>query len=1346
VNIKKRTKLIQSKFTKKYTLVFLIIALAFILSFSLGTVSAADWSVGPGGTHNYTSIQDAINNNFTLSGDTISVYDNGTPYTYNENVVVNKTNLTVRSAGRVTVSGSSNPANPVFTINNQGTYAYITGFILSGATNSAGVLVTGTNDVTLNNLTINNCQHGVLMTGTSTNISLENLNISSTQGHGIYFNGDLTNITVKGAQINNTGNNAIDKYDYSNLNGLSVVNSTITNPSGRGIFLTTFSDAHLKNILINNVNITGATSDGIYISMGNTNCGNVTITNTTINNSSMHGMSLYTRGLLYLENNTFSHNGYAGGDNQYYGLYVNGVYNTEVNIANDNELVENRNGIRLDNVGKEANQLIFTGTQLINNAGFPVWINNGHYITITNVDFDDAVTQIATGARIIQAIRIEGISSNISLENLNISSTQGHGIYFYGDLTNIVINGAQINNTGNNAIDKYDYSNLNGLSVVNSTITNPSGRGIFLTTFSDAHLKNILINNVNITGATSDGIYISMGNTNCGNVTITNTTINNSSMHGMSLYTRGLLYLENNTFSHNGYAGGDNQYYGLYVNGVYNTEVNIANDNELVENRNGIRLDNVGKEANQLIFTGTQLINNAGFPVWINNGHYITITDANFDDTATQAATGVRILQAIHIDGISSNITLENLNISSTQHQGIYLSGDLTNITVNGAQINNTGNNAIEKYGYSNLNGLSVVNSTITNPNGRGIFLTTESNLYLKNILIDNVSITGATSEGIYIYMGNTDSGNVTITNTTINNNAGNGLFATTRGTVTINNNSFSNNGGWGIQLIGNNNPTVTLNNNNISHNGNGLRLQSISGGNFQDNQLINNTGDDLYATDDTNNTFTRLTLGVAHPTTVTFDYINGIIMNGVESPPADPSGLFNIGKYVDMQGWGSTTVNLKVHYNDSDVVYLNEASLKNFHFNTNWSELPQPNGVNTTERYVYANGISSFSTFAPLGEKPPTMLTVTDVSGLNGQTVSLEATLSIQGTPIAGKPVHFTVNGISLGSNVTDDNGIATLNYLITLIPGTYTINATFNGDGDYYATDATSTLTVYKNSTSIVVNDVTGVNSQNVQLKAILKNQDGTPITGKTIDFTVNGTSVGSAVTDGTGQAILSWMIPSSWALGNKIIQAEFLGTDSYNTSQNTATLTVDLKPTAKASIKGGLFNVNKNVYLSMNKPGTIYYTRNGSTPTKASTKYTGYLTISSTTTLRFIGVDLGGNVSPVYTEKYVIDKTAPKVTYTYPKNLSTGQSRTATLYLKFSETLKVSTYWSKIFVKDLKTGKKVSITKWIKGNLLYIKTNYKRASLRIYQVYVPYKAVKDFAGNNLVKTFAYKFKTRR
>ncbi|MGB9978606.1 Ig-like domain-containing protein [Methanobacterium sp.] len=183
----------------------------------------------------------------------------------------------------------------------------------------------------------------------------------------------------------------------------------------------------------------------------------------------------------------------------------------------------------------------------------------------------------------------------------------------------------------------------------------------------------------------------------------------------------------------------------------------------------------------------------------------------------------------------------------------------------------------------------------------------------------------------------------------------------------------------------------------------------------------------------------------------------------------------------------------------------------------------------------------------------------------------------------------------------------------------------------------------------------------------------------------------------------------------------------------------------PKACANIKTGLYNTNKVIYLKISENGNIYYTKNGTTPTTASTRYTGPITITSTTTLKFIAVDLAGNKSPVYTEKYIIDKTAPKITSTYPKNGATGISRTSTIKIKFSEKIKASTYWSKIYVKN-KYGSKVSISKSITGNYLYIKTTHKRSSYSYYTVYIPYKAVKDYAGNKLAKSYTFKFRTQK
>jgi hypothetical protein len=107
-------------------------------------------------------------------------------------------------------------------------------------------------------------------------------------------------------------------------------------------------------------------------------------------------------------------------------------------------------------------------------------------------------------------------------------------------------------------------------------------------------------------------------------------------------------------------------------------------------------------------------------------------------------------------------------------------------------------------------------------------------------------------------------------------------------------------------------------------------------------------------------------------------------------------------------------------------------------------------------------------------------------------------------------------------------------------------------------------------------------------------------------------------------------------------------------------------------------------------------------------------------------------------------VIDTISPKVISTNPKNGSTGVSRTSTIAIKFSKKVKASIYWSKIYIKNLKTGKRVSIKKWISGNTLYIKMIYPRYTRSWYQIYIPKSAVKDYAGNK-ASGYILNFKTR-
>lgn len=181
----------------------------------------------------------------------------------------------------------------------------------------------------------------------------------------------------------------------------------------------------------------------------------------------------------------------------------------------------------------------------------------------------------------------------------------------------------------------------------------------------------------------------------------------------------------------------------------------------------------------------------------------------------------------------------------------------------------------------------------------------------------------------------------------------------------------------------------------------------------------------------------------------------------------------------------------------------------------------------------------------------------------------------------------------------------------------------------------------------------------------------------------------------------------------------------------------------PLVSSNPSGGVFNAPKSVTLTMNKNGNIYYTTDGTTPTNESNEYTGPITISSTTILKYVGVDNEGKKSQVYTQTYTIDKIAPKLVTTNPSSGATKVSRKGTITIKLSENVKAGPNWSKVIVKN-KYGKPVKITKWISGNTIFIKTKSKRARNSYYTVYIPVSAVKDNADNNLAAAYAFGFKT--
>ncbi len=74
---------------------------------------------------------------------------------------------------------------------------------------------------------------------------------------------------------------------------------------------------------------------------------------------------------------------------------------------------------------------------------------------------------------------------------------------------------------------------------------------------------------------------------------------------------------------------------------------------------------------------------------------------------------------------------------------------------------------------------------------------------------------------------------------------------------------------------------------------------------------------------------------------------------------------------------------------------------------------------------------------------------------------------------------------------------------------------------------------------------------------------------------------------------------------------------------------------------SEKGGIYNSVENIKLTLTGNGTIYYTTDGSTPSKSSKVYNGPIFLSKTTVVKAISYENNKLFSPVITNTYVINE---------------------------------------------------------------------------------------------------------
>ena len=257
-----------------------------------------------------------------------------------------------------------------------------------------------------------------------------------------------------------------------------------------------------------------------------------------------------------------------------------------------------------------------------------------------------------------------------------------------------------------------------------------------------------------------------------------------------------------------------------------------------------------------------------------------------------------------------------------------------------------------------------------------------------------------------------------------------------------------------------------------------------------------------------------------------------------------------------------------------------------------------------------------------------------------------------------------------------------------------------------------------------------------------------------GTAVKFTTTlGTITQASTVNGVAKANLSGGTVNGLAKVSAILDNQIL----YNT------VTIDTIPPTVKTINPVKYAINilpnKIITITFSEPikagnKNIVLTNSKGIPTSITTsishnvltiKHTALLTNGKYTLTLHTGsiTDLTGNPLASYGSSFTVDRIPPKIGTTTPTNLKTKISRISTIVIKFSENIKNSTYYNKITIKNMSTGKTVKLTKIIKGTTLYLKTT-KRTANTWYTVTIPKAAIKDLAGNNLLKAYTFKFKT--
>ena len=258
----------------------------------------------------------------------------------------------------------------------------------------------------------------------------------------------------------------------------------------------------------------------------------------------------------------------------------------------------------------------------------------------------------------------------------------------------------------------------------------------------------------------------------------------------------------------------------------------------------------------------------------------------------------------------------------------------------------------------------------------------------------------------------------------------------------------------------------------------------------------------------------------------------------------------------------------------------------------------------------------------------PPAQVTVTPtVASIPGFAPAAGTYTSAQSVTISDSTVNVTIYYTTNGT--MPSTGSTTYASPIA-VSSTETIEAIAAGASNTPSAIATATYTITPPAAPPAFSPVAGTyaSSQSVSIS------DATP--GAAVYYTTNGVAPTTSSTRYTVALTVS---------ATETIEAIALATGYSASSVSTATYTImPLAATPVFSPAAGTYTSTQSVSISDTTPGsTIYYTTSGVTPTTASTRYIGAITVGTTVTIEAIAIASGYAASAIATAIYTITPVA-------------------------------------------------------------------------------------------------------